>query len=65
MVAKQVPSLAEKLTRTGYPDFVEVPDQDGIVMLRINDLLICSSAYALSLPDEQLKALIDETVGSL
>jgi len=62
MAPEQEQELHEKLTGSGYPDFQIEPGEDEIVMLRIKGLLICGVLYALSLPDEQLKSLIDETV---
>mgnify|MGYP001582815557 CR=1 FL=1 len=63
MATKQEKALTDKLTGLGYPDFQSLPGEDGILMLHINDQLICGVLYALSMPDEQLKALINETVG--
>jgi len=54
--------LTEKLKTLGYPDFDVLPGEDDILMLYIDDHLICGASYALSQPDEALKALIDETV---
>jgi len=62
MTPEQKQELNKKLTGLGYPDFQIEPGEDEIVMLRVKDLLICGALYALSLPDDQLKALIDETV---
>lgn len=63
MIAKQDKSLTEKLTRLGYTDGIETkPGQEDVLMLYVQGHLICSVDYALSLSDEQLKALIDETV---
>lgn len=62
MDKKQEKALAEKLKRLEYPTFEVLPGEDDILMLHIQDHLICGAGYALSLSDEQLKALIDETV---
>jgi hypothetical protein len=63
MIAKQDKSLTEKLTRLGYTDGIETkPGQEDVLMLYVQGHLICGVDYALSLSDEQLKALIDETV---
>jgi len=55
--------LAKKLKSLGYPDFEMMPGEDAIEMLYIQGKLICGVNHALSLSDEDLKALIDETVG--
>lgn len=54
--------LTEKLTDLGYPDFQITPGEDELLMLFIDDHLICGVSYALSLSADQLKAFIDETV---
>lgn len=54
--------LREKLTKLGYPDFEMKPGQEGVVMLHVQDRLICSVEYALDMLSQQLKSLIDETV---
>lgn len=54
--------LEEKLKCLDYPDFSIAPGQENILMLYMQDKLICSVNYALSLSDEDLKALIDETI---
>ncbi len=55
-------TLKEKLSRLGYSNFEELPGEEDIPMLYIDDRLICGVEHALSLPDDALKALIDETV---
>jgi len=55
-------ALKKKMTDLGYPDFETKPGQEDVLMLYVASRLICSVAYALEMPDEQLKALIDETV---
>lgn len=62
MTSEQEQALSEKLTSIGYPAFEMLPGEDSILMLHIADHLICGALYALSMPDEQLKSLIDETV---
>ncbi len=54
--------LAEKLDQIGYPDFDVLPGEDEVLMIYIHDHLICGALYALSLPSEQLKKLIEETI---
>lgn len=61
---EQEQQLTEKLTQLGYPDFDVMPGEDSILMLHIDGHLISSADYALSLSDETLKSLIDETVQS-
>lgn len=63
MTPEQEQALTEKLTQLGYPGFDVMPGEDAILMLHIDGHLISSVDYALSLSDETLKALIDETVG--
>lgn len=63
MAAKQNKALTNKLTALGYTDGIETkPGQEDVLMLYVQGHLICSVDYALSMPDEQLKALVDETV---
>lgn len=62
MTPEQDQAIEEKMTDIGYPDFDIMPGEDEILMLYIKRQFICSVDYALSLPDEQLKALI---VGAL
>ena len=62
MASKQDKALKEKLTRLDYPDFKTEPGEEEVVMLHVQDHLICSVSYALEMSDEQLKALIEETV---
>lgn len=62
MMPEQEQELAEKLKRLGYSSFEVMPGQDGIEMLYMQGKLICSVDYALSLPEEKLKELIDETL---
>lgn len=62
MTPEQEQSLTEKMATLGYPDFEIMPGEDNVLMLHVQNKLIGGSLYALSLPDEQLKALIDETV---
>jgi len=63
MTPEQEQLLIEKLALLGYPDFEILPGEEEILMLYIEDHLICGVLYALSISDEQLKALVDETVG--
>ncbi len=63
MATKQEKALTDKLAGLGYPGFETLPGEDSILMLHIQGLLICGVLYALSMPDEQLKALIGETIG--
>lgn len=62
MTEEQEQELTDKLTGIGYPTFEVLPGEDNILMLHVQDHLICGALYALSMPDEQLKALVDETV---
>lgn len=62
MAAKQKQALTDKLTSIGYPTFEAQPGQEDVLMLYVDGRLIGGVDYALSLSDEQLKALIDETV---
>lgn len=70
MAAKEQPTdtplsaeLADKLKQIGYPDFAIAAGEEQIPMLHIMGNLIGSVEYVLSLSDNDLKALIDETVG--
>lgn len=65
MTPEQEQTFSEKLTRLGYPTFEVLPGEDDILMLYVDTRLICGAGYALSMTDEQLKALLDETVGVL
>ncbi|MGA8765246.1 MAG: hypothetical protein WB562_20430 [Candidatus Sulfotelmatobacter sp.] len=58
----KVTSLAEKLTRIDVIGFEVLPGEDNVEMLYMQGKLICGVDYALLMGDEQLKALIDETV---
>ena len=62
MTPEQEQALAETMTRIGYPGFEVLPGQEDVLMLHVQTHLICGVLYALSMSDEQLKALIDETV---
>ena len=62
MAAKKEQILTEKLTRINYPDFEVKAGEEDIPMLFVNGRLICGVLHALSLSDEDLQALIDETV---
>lgn len=62
MTEEQEQALTEKMSRIGYSAFEVLPGEDAILMVHVSDHLICSVSYAMSLPDEQLKALVDETV---
>lgn len=62
MDAEQEQELTDKLKRIGYPDFETSPGEDEVLMLYVQNHLIGGALYALSLPDDQLKALIDETM---
>lgn len=63
MAPEQEQALHEKLTQIGYPDFDVLPGEDDILMLYIKDHLIGGVDYVLSLSDDVLKTLIDETMG--
>lgn len=54
--------LLEKLTRLGYPEHTIQPGEENVPLLFIQDRLICSITYALLLSDEDLQALIKETL---
>ena len=62
MTAEQEQELTDKLTHIGYPDFEVLPGEDDVLMLHVQGHFIGGALYALSLPDEQLKALVDETM---
>lgn len=62
MTDEQGQQLTEKLTRLGYPTFEVLPGQEEVLMLHIQSRLICGALYALSMEDEQLKALIADTL---
>jgi hypothetical protein len=62
MTPEERQALADKMTGLGYPDFETVPGEDDVLMLHVQGKLIGGALYALSLSDEQLKVLIDETV---
>lgn len=62
MSEEQEKALAEKMTEIGHPGFEVLPGQEDVLMLHVQEKLIGGALYALSLPDEQLKALIDETI---
>lgn len=62
MTAEQEQALGEKMTRVGYPAFNVTPGEENVLMLYVQDRLISGALYALSMSDEQLKALIDETM---
>lgn len=64
MTAEQEQALTEKLARIGYASFDILPGEESVLMLHVADHLISGAFYALEMPDEQLKALIDETVGA-
>lgn len=59
---KQDKALTEKLTRLDYTDFETKLGEEDVPMLYIQGRHICGVDYALEMSDEQLKALIDETV---
>jgi hypothetical protein len=56
--------LTEKLARIDIVGFEVLPGEENVEMLYVQGKLICGVDYALSMPDEQLKALISETVES-
>jgi hypothetical protein len=62
MTPDQTQTLTDKITGWGYPEPKIEPGEDDVFMLYVCERLICGALYALSMPDEQLKALIDETV---
>jgi hypothetical protein len=62
MTTSQEKALKDKLTRLGYPSFEVLPGEDEVLMLYMQGRLICGVDYALSMSDEALKALIDETL---
>lgn len=69
MTPEQMQALSEKVAGWGYPE-PEIKQSDDEVfedtlMLYVADRPICGALYASTMPDEQLKALINETVGSL
>ena len=62
MTPEQMQSLTEKVTNLGYPEPDIEPGEEGVLMLHVCDCFICGALYALTLPDTELQALIDETV---
>ena len=62
MASKQDKALTEKLKRLDYTDFETKPGQEDVLMLHVQGRYICGVEYALSMPSEQLKALIAETL---
>lgn len=62
MTPEQEQTLTEKMTRLGYVAFEVFPGQEDKLMLHVEGHFISGALYALSMPDEQLKSLIDETV---
>lgn len=62
MTPEQEQALTETMTRIGYPNFEVLPGEENVLMLHVQEKLIGGALFALSLPDGQLKALIDETV---
>lgn len=55
--------LTNKLDRLGHSAFaLRQYEGEEVMLLYIEERLICSQVHALSLSDESLKALIDETV---
>lgn len=63
-MAKQEKALTEKLKRLGYADFETKPGEEDVPMLYIEGRHICGVAYAMEMPEDALKALIDETVAT-
>lgn len=59
MTEEQDKQLEEKMSRIGYPNFDVLPGQDDILMVFVNHRLICGAGYALTVSDDELKALID------
>lgn len=62
MTEEQEQALTEKMTRLGYPSFEVLPEEENILMLHVDSHLICGALYALSLSDDVLNVLVDETV---
>ena len=62
MTEEQEQRLTERLTSLGYPSFEVLSGEDEVLMLHVQDRLICGVLYALEMSDEALKALLDETV---
>lgn len=62
MTAKQdKTALTKKLADQDYTDFIELkPGLEGVQMLYVHGLHVCSVQYALEMPEEQLKVLINE-----
>lgn len=58
MTLEQEQELTKKLERLNYPDFDILPSDEGALMIYIDGHLICSVSHALSLSDEDLKALV-------
>lgn len=57
MTPDQEKALTDKLNQLGYTEF-EVLPEEGVEMLYIGGHLICGVDHALSLPDDDLKALV-------
>ncbi len=64
MTPEEKQELAEKLERVGYPEFGLSPGESDVLMIYVQDHLICGARYALSMSDKWLESLIDETVGA-
>lgn len=62
MTPEEKQALTDKMAGLGYPDFEVRPGEDEVLMFYVQGHLIGGALYALSLPDERLKALIDETM---
>lgn len=60
---KQDQVLKDKIMTWGYADVQFHAGQEDILMVYVQAFLICSVDYALSMDDDTLHALIDETVG--
>lgn len=54
----QEQELTERLEQMGYSEIQIKRGQEDVLMLYMNEHLICSVDHALSLSDEDLKALI-------
>lgn len=64
MTPDQTQALTDKITGWGYPEPKIEPGEDDVLMLYVGERLICGALYALSMPDTQLQALLNETMAA-
>lgn len=54
--------LRDRMKAIGYPDFEVTPGEEQVPMLYVEGHLICAVHYALTLSQESLQELVQETV---